>query len=669
MSDPALADLATQAGLQIDWRDAAGQAKTVPDATLRLILDAIGLPCATAADLADSRARIATRNAAPADFVTADAGRAIPLAGLGAAGRARLTLETGEARDIDLGAGPLSIAEPGYHRLEFGGREITVAVAPARAFAMQDAAPGRRAWGVGVQIYGLKDARGEPFGDFGALARFVEAAGRAGADAAAISPTHALFAADASRYSPYGPSTRLFLNGLYADPSGLFPEAWTPAGGADGGDLIDWASAIPAKLERLRRLHDAFDQETSGPRRADFEAFRTAGGRDLERHAVFEALHGRFFRETGAHGWPDWPAPYQDPDSPAVAAFAREAAAEVDFHLFLQWLADRSLAAAQAAAKGAGMAVGLIADLAVGMDPGGSHAWSRRSDLVPNLSVGAPPDPLGPAGQDWGLAAFSPDALRRSGFDAFLATIRAAMRHAGGVRIDHAMSLRRLWIVPRGAGPTEGAYLAYPFEDLLRLLVLESARARAIVVAEDLGTVPDGFREALAAHAIQGMRVLWFERWGEAFKPPAHWDAGAAALTTTHDLPTVAGWWRGRDLDWAEKIGGGPNPATERAARGADRAALWRACVDAGTASGPAPPPETPDPAIDAAVGFVAATPCRLAIVAAEDLLGVAEQPNRPGTTTEHPNWRRRLPVPAERLFEDGHAARRAAILNRTRPR
>ncbi len=505
-----------------------------------------------------------------------------------------------------------------------------------------------------MQLPSLRDGRGEAYGDFTTLARFADALGRAGADALAISPVHALFPADAGRYSPYGPSTRLFLNGLLADPGDGAPPFEAQ------GDLIDWRRAIPERMARLRLSFDARGEES----RAGLEAFRREQGESLELHACFDALHSRF-----GGGWRDWPARYRDPGGEAVAAFAAEHRDEVEFFAWLQWLADRGLAAAQRAAKDAGMAVGLIADLAVGMDGGGSHAWSRPDFLLSGLSIGAPPDLLGPDGQDWGLTGFSPAALRRTGFADFIATIRAAMRHAGGVRIDHAMGLRRLWVVPRGFAATEGAYLTYPERDLMRLLALESWRARAIVVGEDLGTVPAGFREAMDARGLIGMRVLWFEREARGgFRRPDRWDRGAAAMTSTHDLATVAGWWSEQDIDWAWALGrtsAFASAAGERTARARDRRRLWRAIGDGGRQ----PPARLPKRAVTAAIGHVAASACDLALIPAEDLLGLAEQPNLPGTIDEHPNWRRRLPVPVEQMLEGADVAERIERLNRARGR
>ena len=279
--------------------------------------------------------------------------------------------------------------------------------------------------------------------------------------------------------------------------------------------------------------------------------------------------------------------------SPAVAVFAASHEQEVLFHCFLQWLADRSLAIAQGRARAAGMRIGVIGDLAVGMDPNGSHAWSRQADVLAGLSIGAPPDLFNPRGQDWGLTGFSPRALTAGGFAPFLATVRAALRNTGGVRIDHVMGLTRLWLIPEGADPADGAYLAYPLGDLLRLLALESQRHGAIVVGEDLGTVPGGFREELEIAGLHGMRVLWFERNGHEFSPPDAWDHDAIAMTSTHDLPTVAGWWHGSDIARrAEcgRLGVGVNVADVAAERATDRGVLWQAFVRAGAAGGDAPP-------------------------------------------------------------------------------
>ncbi|PWW03573.1 4-alpha-glucanotransferase [Hoeflea marina] len=664
----ALHQLARAAGLQIDWQDATGLAQRVGDEALRKVLAALGLPAESDADIARSRRQL--RAAEMEDrFVSADTGGPVLLpASFGEAGEAVLVLESGETMPARLrrdrrGLTMSPIDVPGYHRLRQGGREIRLAVAPSRCFSVADAAPGRRLWGLAVQVPALRGERRLDFGDFGTLADSAASFAAFGADALAISPTHALFPADPGRFSPYAPSSRSFLNILFGDPSLIgHPVSQSAA----TGDLIDWSAAIP---ERLALLRAAFAACGEGVRDA-VAAYRRRSGAALESHAVFDALHARFFAR-GASGWQQWPAEFHDPAGAAVSEFAASHADEVDFFVFGQWLAKISLDAAQKAATGAGMAIGLVSDLAVGMDPGGSHAWSRRDELLTGVSVGAPPDILGPDGQNWGITGFSPQALRRTGFDPFIATLRAGLDHAGGIRIDHALGLSRLWVVPQGEAPGEGAYLTYPLEDMLRILAIESNRARAIVIGEDLGTVPEGLRERLEAREMLGMRVLWFERDEDGgFTPPGNWSRQAAAMTGTHDLPTVAGWWRERDIDWTwrlQRSSRAEDEAADRAARSRDRTLLWRSFLEAGTATGPEPAPAETDAFTEAALAHVGATACDLAIIPMEDLLGLVEQPNLPGTIDEHPNWRRRMPDRTATLLAEPKVAARIARLAGTR--
>lgn len=636
-----LHEQATAAGLQVDWRDASGQAQRVSDEALGDVLAAL-------------------RPAEPGErpsFASGDVGAAIALPSLD--GRGELALEDGTRLDVTVEAGFLrGIDAPGYHRLVVGDREVRVAVAPRQCSTVADAAPGRRIWGPAVQIASLLDDRGAAYGDFGALREAVGAFAGVGADAAAISPVHALFPADASRYSPYAPSSRLFLNILYADPGIVGVEAPRDP----DAELIDWRAAIPARLAVLRQAFAA-----AGDARERIAAFRASSGVELERHATFDALFAHFHDDDGARGWQGWPAAYHDPAGETVAAFARAHAHEVDFYIFCQWLAAESLASAQRRARDGGMAVGLIADLAVGMDAGGSHAWSRPEDLLTGLSIGAPPDLLGPDGQNWGIAGFAPGALRRRGFEPFIATIRAALAHAGGIRIDHAMGLERLWVVPDGKPASEGAYLSYPLDDMLRVLAIESHRAKAIVIGEDLGTVPEGFRPKLDARGVMGMRVMPFEAQSDgAITPPDAWPPEAAAMTGTHDLPTIAGWWRGRDIELAAALGRLDSGEAE-ARRERERAGWWRSFVAAGTAAGEQPSREDAAPVIDAALGLVGETPCAIAIAPLEDLAGLVEQPNLPGTVDEHPNWRRRMPDTTPALLARPEVARHIDTLNKAR--
>jgi 4-alpha-glucanotransferase len=617
MSDKALIALARKAGLDVEWLNYAGEPHTVPPDTLRVVLKALGLPADSQGQIAESNARLDEQQQGIPPLVTAWAGETF-LAG----GRSFVAPET-----------------PGYHHIEIDDAEVTLAVAPHRCFDIGDASRTRLA-GLAIQLYALRGGHTEGFGDYAALGEFAVKAARHGIDAIGLSPTHSLFPANPAHFSPYSPSSRIFLNPLYAD-AGLFGAQAAKDDGREG--LIDWPNAASRKMAALRSAYAGFLQ--SG-KRDEFRAFCKEGGERLLRHAIFEVLDAHFRAQQLMH-WRAWPQAYRDAAGPAVAEFARAHHDEVDFHRFLQFIAGKSADAAQGAARQAGMSVGIIADIATGIDTSGSDAWSAPDNVLMGLGVGAPPDLINTVGQGWGLTALSPTGLRNDGFAAFIALLRANMAHAGGVRIDHAMSLMRLWVIPDGASPTEGAYLRYPMQDLLRLVALESHQHRAIVIGEDLGTVPHGFREELERRGLAGMQVLWFENERGAFIPPSSWRKDAVAMTTTHDLPTIVGWWRERDIDWRSELHlypDGVDPRNERRARDGERRALWSALKQAGCAQGDAPPPESPEAVVNGAIEYVGITPCRLAMVPIEDILALEEAPNLPGTVHEHPNWRHRLP-------------------------
>ncbi len=610
---------------------------TVPDATLEAILAGLG----------EDGAR--TDDPALPPVIVADAGeRLAPLSGFG---EAEATGEDG--RTVRLDADDHAIfapTAPGYYDLAADGQAVRLAVAPARAPGIGS---GARFWGAAVQIPALRGP--SEFGTFGELARACTALANHGAAAVAINPVHALFPGEGRDFSPYSPSSRLFHNGAMADPAlaGLPP---LPA--ADGPPLIDWEGAMPARLAHLRAVFDALDTGM----RAHIASDPAMVEPNLVRHATFDALYRRF-APTGARGWQEWPSAYHDPAGPEVARFARENSEEIAFHLFVQWLAREGLTASQRAARGAGMDIGLIADLAVGVSTMGSDCWSLRDAMLGELTVGAPPDPLGPQGQNWHLSTFSPAGLRRTGYAPFIAMLRSGFAAGGGLRVDHAFGLERLWVIPEGAEAREGGYLSYPFSDLLRLLTLEAHRAGAIVIAENLGTSPIGFAEAISERGLMGMDVLWFARAADqGFRGADNYSASSVAMTGTHDTPTVAGWWSGRDLDWAERCGRfGPGTSRRDAesVREWDRGMLWSTIGG----DAPRPAPEKPGPAVDAAIAHIARAPSPLAIVPLEDLVGEREQPNLPGTTDTHPNWRSRNDAPLDVMLAAPDVARRAEIL------
>lgn len=681
MSEPLLHELAEAGGIAVHWHDAAGTYRTVAPDVLRTMLAALGLPAASDMQARDSLAHVrhAQLSGVLPPLLTADVDTQIRLRAKPGRHRYRLRIESdgtveGETETDGDGFATLpAVGRIGYHGLELGEERATVAVAPRRCFAISDVTE-KNLFGVAVQLYGLRRPGDGGAGDFSALAAFAKSAGRHGAGAVAISPVHAAFAADPALYSPYGPSSRVFLNGLFADPAEAFGTAAVArAAGAIGiaeemarleaEPLIDWSGVFRTRLALARALYRKIPSKLA----EDLARFRAEGGEALLDHARFEALDAHF-RAQSLWGWRAWPQEYRSPRSDAVADFARAHEAEIGFHVFLQWLADRGLAAAQATARAVGMPVGLVADLAVGTEGGGSHGWIRQAEMLIGLSAGAPPDLFNRLGQNWGISAFSPTAMRANGFRAFIEMLRATFRHAGGVRIDHAMGLLRLWLVPDGGLPADGAYLHFPFEDLVRLIALESVRHRAIVVGEDLGTVPAGFGQRVGAAGMLGMRILWFERDWQGFKSPEHWSRQAVAMTTTHDLPTVAGWWEGRDIDLRGglRLLGDHSAEGEHETRDREKRELAAAFERAGLTHGPAEALPTQG-VVDAAIAYVGMTPSPLPIVPLEDLLGQSEQPNLPGTIAEHPNWRRRQMEPAATILDGEAPARRLALLARVR--
>ena len=662
MSD--LHTLAEAVGVALQWRDAKGEMQVVGDDALVAVLTALGYPAETESTIRGSLSKREDERRQPPALITADAGWPLTLPEallevLPETIAAELVDEAGGTTSHTLERGVVPpIDAPGYYRLHVAGYDLALAIAPQRCFGIE-AVSDARLWGAGVQIYALRDRSPRAYGGFGELAGAARALAARGADALAISPVHALYPGSGAQFSPYSPSSRLFLNTSFADPASV---GLPPLPDSEAAPLIDWAGGVP---ERLRNLRAAYEAAPAGIR---IEAAAWAAEQDdtLRRHALYDALFCRYAPE-GAHGWHGFPAPLHDPDGEAAQRYAAENAAEVDFHLFAQWLAEHGLANAQATARDGGMKLGLISDLAVGVNSGGSDGWALGKHMLRGLSIGAPPDPLGPEGQDWGLTSFSPRGLEATGFAPWIAMLRTALRHAGGVRIDHAFGLARLWLVPHGGGALNGAYVTYPFTDFQRLIALESYRAQAIVVAEDLGTAPWRFAETMIERDILGMRVLWFEReWDGTFTPPDRYTARSVAMSATHDTPTVAGWWRGRDIAWGETIGRFADEdklAAEYWVRGEERAKLWQAI--GGLA--PEPRPEDAAPVVAAALAHVGHAVSRLAIVPIEDLTAEEETVNVPGTTDQHPNWRRRLPAPLDELLADPATEARIQALDTAR--
>ena len=548
---------------------------------------------------------------------------------------------------------------------------MALIVTPEQAFGAADLGRGRL-WGLTLPLYGLRSKANWGLGDFGDLAAFAALMAPLGASLVGINPVHALFPPLVERISPYAPSSRRFLNvllisieraarlvgGLPAGAAGA--EAGRMLERARASELVDYPVVSGLKLQALERLFGAFTQ-ASGPGRAAFERFRAAAGPGLERHAVFEALLEHLVaRDPACRCWRNWPSEYRRPESPAVAAFTARHAQRVEFFQFLQWLADEQLGQAQAEARAAGMPVGLYLDLAVGVDPDGAEAWADPLTVAGRVRIGAPPDDFSPKGQDWGLAPLAPLALRDQAYGPFVELLRRNMAHAGALRIDHVLGLRRsFWRPPER--DLAGAYVRYPLADLLGLIALEAHRQRCVVVGEDLGTVPHGLRADLTGAGLLGCRVLYFEREPDGrFRGSANYPRACLASISTHDLPTLAGFWVGRDIDWRERLGLFADPA-QAARERTERGEIRRRLLELLAAEGLLPPGVDPgDPPAelpwDVAVALhrlLARSPAEVVVMQLEDALEQVEQANLPGTTGEHPNWRRRLDVPLERIATD----------------
>jgi len=555
-------------------------------------------------------------------------------------------------------------------------------------------AKGERLWGLAVQLYGVRSRRNWGMGDFTDLATLLEFTAAAGGDLVGLNPLHALFPDNPAHISPYSPSHRGFLNVLYIDVEAV-PELATcesakrrlasvdflrELASLRAARHVDYPGVARAKFAILRELFSQFCI-AGGPRGAEFAAWRTERGEHLERFARFEALQSHFRQQDAAcWGWPAWPPAYRDPASPAVAEFAAAHADEVSWHAWLQWIADAQLAACAERARTLGMAVGIYRDLAVGANPGGAEVWSAREVFAVGdgrgggAHAGAPPDEINLMGQDWGLPPFIPHALAEADFAPFIDILAANMRHAGALRIDHVMGLMRLFWVPAGCPASEGAYVAYPFEAMLGCVVEASRRAACLIIGEDLGTVPEGFRERLALAGIFSYHPLIFERSPDAqFRLPAEITSQGIVAAGTHDLPTLAGFWNGEDL--RERVRLNLFPSEEVRARTAterdwDRGRLLWALerehlLPPGVSKDPAAMPEISVETLAAVHAYLARSQAQLFAVQAEDLLGVREQANLPGTLEDqHPNWQRKLPLPLEDWAGDAEVM---AVLDATR--
>ena len=499
-----------------------------------------------------------------------------------------------------------------------------------------------RCWLLAVQLYGVRSARNWGIGDFTDLAGLIELAGHLGADGVGLNPLHALFDDRPADCSPYSPNSRLFLNPLYIDVEklpefqrGIFATSSKDIARLRASDTVDYIGVAELKWRALRLAFEAFKAGANNARRQDFEKFRAERAPLLSRFACFEVLRHKFNKP-----WWEWPEEWRKPDDVKFARLrAGTDAAEIEFVEFVQWTADRQLQSCRDLAARRGMKVRLYLDVAVGVQADGFDAWNEQVAISRHLAVGAPPDSLNTSGQNWGLAGFNAAGLEIKSFEPYRDMLRASMRYAGAIRLDHVLGLKRLYLVPHGFAADNGVYVQMPFEALLAATALESVAHRCVVIGEDLGTVPEGFREQIADWGIWSYQVMMFERDDQGkFRDIDHYAPNALVTFNTHDLSTYAGWRSFSDLALKRSLGIDPGESDD--ARWHALALLTDVLRHHGI--------DRHD--LNAVVGFLARTRSRLLAISLEDLLGVIDQPNIPGTVNEHPNWRQRLPLAIDEI-------------------
>ncbi|WP_190021072.1 4-alpha-glucanotransferase [Streptomyces hiroshimensis] len=661
----ARARLAALHGIATAYSPAPGRSVGVPEDTVIAVLAALGVDASTPGSVREAlaaREDAARRRLLPATVVLRAGRGALPALPPGT--EMCVETENGDVVVLDPAAGAAAGAAGGAlplgtHLLRAHAPDGRSAAAPLIVAPDRLPAPPRPGHGFLVQLYSLLSARSWGMGDLGDLAALAEWSGRTfGTDFVQVNPLHAAVPGAGGAPtdpSPYRPSSRRFpdpvhlrvedvpefglLTGERRERAGrlLGRAAALRAAVLHKGELIDRDAVWEVKRRALELVHAV----PLGPaRQAAYEAFRAEQGSALDDHSTWCAL-----AEVHGPDWRAWPAGLRDPRSAGTARARADLAARIGFHSRLAWLTDEQLAAAQRTARAAGMRIGLVHDLAVGVHPSGADTWAQQDAFAAGMSVGAPPDAFSPRGQDWGLPPWRPDALEASGYRPYRELLRGLLRHAGGLRIDHVMGLFRLWWVPEGAEPTQGAYVRYDPEAMLGVLALEAHRAGAAVVGEDLGTVEPGVREALAERGVLGTSVLWFERdyaAGEAAPlQPGQWRAGCLATATTHDLPSTAARLTGDHVALRHRLGLLTRPLDEERQEDAREVGEW---LELFRRLGLLPEgPCDEETAVLAVHRYLLLTPARLVGVWLPDAVGDRRPQNLPGTWDQYPNWR--LPV------------------------
>ncbi|TYK66118.1 4-alpha-glucanotransferase [Colwellia echini] len=613
------------------------------------------------------------------------------------------------------------------HSFEEQSARCPLIYAPKTCYSAQDASANKM-WGYTAQLYSLRSNDNWGMGDFGDLSKLVDISAQQQAATIGLNPLHPLYVNNPSHRSPYSPSTRCFINPIYIDVTQIanfehcqlaqqqynstaFQHSLAEAKGAT---LVDYPKVAKLKYQIVELLFadfclnvtdcweksvnkaDTYAEKISHAKNSvhlakstdeqnlyrcmaeNFEAFKAEQGNDLQQFATFDALYEHFqVNNDNSFGWQDWPLDFQNPLSEAVREFQLTHATRIDYFCFLQWIAAQQLSAIKKQTGEQNMAIGLYLDLAVGCDGSGFDVWSDQAVYVAGASIGAPPDDMNALGQNWGLTPINPVALQEQGYQPLVKALRSSMQYAGALRIDHILGLmRQYWVAP-GMGADEGVYISFPWDDILRIIALESRRNNCVVIGEDLGNVPDGFSETIQNAGLLSFKVLFFERWDSGlFKRPDNFPEQSIVTIATHDTATLTGWWQGRDLEWREQLDLYPNETAgqaDRDSRVGERKNLIAALNDLHVIDMNKAPqliPAVMNTELSMAVQkYLAMSPSHLQLIPIEDMLEIAEQVNIPGTIDEHPNWLQKLPVLLEDFWQTDSMTDIVNAINAIRPK
>jgi len=687
MDSKQLNKAATAAGIASSYINAKGQPEAIADATKQRLLAAMGNPKpVSAAPL-------------PAAKVFSGTGKlTLPVGGKGDF-HWQLQTESGKPYQGEIAAGETltlpSRLPTGYHQLTLTqGKQqwpCRIIVAPKRCFEPQTLRDGKKLWGACVQLYTVRSETNWGIGDFGDLHMMLDQIADRGGDFIGLNPIHSLYPANPESASPYSPSSRRWLNVIYIDvlqvtdfqQSEAAQRWWQESATqqalsrARDSEWVDYQTVSDLKIAALRLAWQQFStRDKQDETCADFERFITLGGGSLFYQAAYDAMHAAMLKEDAQRwGWPVWPEAYQHADNAAVQTFCQKNQQEVRFWLWLQWLANRQFDQCWQQSQQRNMSIGLYRDLAVGVAEGGAETWCDRELYCLKASVGAPPDILGPLGQNWGLPPMDPHVMAARGYQPFIDLLRANMASCGALRIDHVMSMLRLWWIPYGETADHGAYVYYPVEDLMAILALESQRNQCMVIGEDLGTVPVEIIGKLRDSGVYSWKVLYFEQESaERYRAPDAWPAQSMASATTHDLPTLRGFWSAGDLTLGEELGLYPDKDILRGLyenRQQQRQALLDAlhqhgCVPKRLGKRALRLPMTPE--LNRGMQrYIADSHSALLGLQPEDWLDMEKPVNVPGTTDQYPNWRRKLSMTLEAMFADAPINRLINDLDRRR--